>query len=113
MAERKSHKTTAALRPLKAIKQYMAAHTSALPRAALLSVLALSAASYSASCMAIYRRTPEITAMFSMLCILLVISESWWNNLGVTPAERLMVCALTCRALRQTNMPTTPKDMEV
>lgn len=73
-------------------------------------IFALSTIGFSASCVVVYRRVPNLLAKISTCCILLVLLESWQNILQVLMVERMLVVmpavmsgaifgALVCRTM--------------
>jgi hypothetical protein len=72
----------------------------------------ISAAGYAVCCVLVYYRAPELVAITSVLSVFTVVSESLWNAIRVTPAERIMVVlptvldvslilALACQAVQR------------
>ena len=66
-----------------------------LPAAALLGGFGACAAGYAISSGYAYRRAPRLVAMIATLCISIVMLESLWNLIKVSPVERLTVVLIT------------------
>ncbi|KAF2247522.1 hypothetical protein BU26DRAFT_349194 [Trematosphaeria pertusa] len=88
-------------------------------RSVLFGGFVFSTVGYAISCIALYRRAPNVVVAIVMPCILLVLLEGWWNYLRVTPAERVLVImptvvdvgmtwVLLCGAARLRNLSSKP-----
>jgi hypothetical protein len=62
-----------------------------LSNTVLIGSIAVCTVGYATSCMYIYYRAPRLVALTAAVCITLVLLESLWNGLRITPVERLAV----------------------